>query len=74
MGGTRCASHFYLCAEHERWTKQKLIEQCSTVTRQVLGFKGDVFGALDSGVLLEEVVVAIGEVGAVVAAAGFFAG
>jgi hypothetical protein len=33
-----------------------------------------VFGALDQGVFLEDVVVAVGEVGAVVAAAGFFPG
>jgi hypothetical protein len=38
------------------------------------GFEGDVFGALDDGVFLEQVVFAIGEVGAVVAAAAFFAG
>jgi hypothetical protein len=57
-----------------RKNETKLIKQCSTVTREVLGFKGDVFGALDQGVFLKEVVVAVGEVGAVVAAAGFFAG
>ena len=38
------------------------------------GFEGDVFGALDDGVFLEQVVFAIREVGSVVAAAAFFAG
>ena len=42
--------------------------------RAALRFEGDVFGALDEGVFLEGVVVAVGEVGAVMAAAAFFAG
>ena len=40
---------------------------------QKLRIEGDVFGSLDQGMFLEEVVVAIGEIGAVMAAAAFFA-
>ena len=42
--------------------------------RMRLILKGNLFVNLGQRVLLEEVVVAVGEIGAVVAAAGFFAG